>query len=194
MRLERRQTDSSSSRIRTPSMKISPPRSLMGHGRSERRYGMGIGVGAGVGVGDGVGQQDRERPRRIIGDGNIYGRAPTGISITENYTDDAENTNETVEDNDLDIEAALALALPTSPITDSAPLRAAPAALALAPASADYRGSNVLREDVDPFQTGLGFGPGWEAGAAYLMLPPAGTVALLMLEHRSDYVRYVRGV
>ncbi|KAJ9649618.1 hypothetical protein H2199_000396 [Coniosporium tulheliwenetii] len=30
----------------------------------------------------------------------------------------------------------------------------------------------------------------WEACAAYLLLPPAGAVLLLVLEQRSDYVRF----
>ena len=43
--------------------------------------------------------------------------------------------------------------------------------------------------DVDVFQTGLGIRLDWEACAAYVLLPPAGAVFLLMVEHKSDYVR-----
>jgi uncharacterized membrane protein len=32
-----------------------------------------------------------------------------------------------------------------------------------------------------------------EAALAYLLLPPAGGVFLLLAEHKSDYVRYVMG-
>lgn len=46
------------------------------------------------------------------------------------------------------------------------------------------------REDVDMFETRLGLRMDYEACLAYLLLPPAGPVLLLMLEHRSDYVRY----
>lgn len=31
----------------------------------------------------------------------------------------------------------------------------------------------------------------WEAVMAYVLLPPAGGVLLLIMEHKSDYVRYV---
>jgi hypothetical protein len=48
------------------------------------------------------------------------------------------------------------------------------------------------REDVDMFGTRLGLRMDYEACLAYLLLPPAGPVALLVLEHRSDYVRYVK--
>jgi hypothetical protein len=47
------------------------------------------------------------------------------------------------------------------------------------------------REDVDLFETRLGIRMDWEACLAYLLLPPAGGVLLLVLEHKSDYVRYV---
>ncbi|KAH7139416.1 hypothetical protein B0J11DRAFT_42718 [Dendryphion nanum] len=46
------------------------------------------------------------------------------------------------------------------------------------------------REDVDMFQTRLGLRMDYEACLAYLLLPPAGGVLLLILEHRSDYVRF----
>ncbi|CAI6340447.1 unnamed protein product [Periconia digitata] len=46
------------------------------------------------------------------------------------------------------------------------------------------------REDVDMFETRLGLRMDYEACLAYLLLPPAGPVLLLMLEHKSDYVRF----
>ncbi|KAF2871974.1 hypothetical protein BDV95DRAFT_628438 [Massariosphaeria phaeospora] len=46
------------------------------------------------------------------------------------------------------------------------------------------------REDVDMFETRLGLRMDYEACLAYLLLPPAGPVLLLMFEHRSDYVRF----
>ena len=39
------------------------------------------------------------------------------------------------------------------------------------------------------FETRLGLRMDYEACLAYLLLPPAGSVLLLVLEHRSDYVR-----
>ncbi|USP74111.1 hypothetical protein yc1106_01385 [Curvularia clavata] len=46
------------------------------------------------------------------------------------------------------------------------------------------------REDIDMFTTSLGWRLDYEACLAYLLLPPAGGVLLLMLEHQSDYVRF----
>jgi hypothetical protein len=46
------------------------------------------------------------------------------------------------------------------------------------------------RSGIDLYETSLGIRLDWEACIAYLGLPPAGAVLLLMLEHRSDYVRY----
>jgi len=46
------------------------------------------------------------------------------------------------------------------------------------------------REDVDMFETRLGLRMDYEACLAYLLLPPAGGVLLLVLEHKSDYVRF----
>jgi uncharacterized membrane protein len=46
------------------------------------------------------------------------------------------------------------------------------------------------RADVDMFTTSLGWRLDYEACLAYLLLPPAGGVLLLMLEHQSDYVRF----
>jgi len=47
------------------------------------------------------------------------------------------------------------------------------------------------RGRLDEFQTSLPIRLDYEACLAYLLLPPAGGVLLLMLEHKSDYVRYV---
>jgi hypothetical protein len=55
-----------------------------------------------------------------------------------------------------------------------------------APAVGGFGGG---REDVDMFETRLGLRMDYEACLAYLLLPPAGGVLLLVLEHRSDYVR-----
>ncbi|KAK7614787.1 hypothetical protein JOL62DRAFT_234805 [Phyllosticta paracitricarpa] len=52
------------------------------------------------------------------------------------------------------------------------------------------RGSRFGREEVDLFETRLGWRMDVEACAAYVLLPPAGAVLLLVLEHRSDYVRF----
>jgi hypothetical protein len=49
--------------------------------------------------------------------------------------------------------------------------------------------SRFGREEVDMFETGLGIRLDYEACLAYLLLPPAGGALLLVLEHRSDYVR-----
>jgi len=43
----------------------------------------------------------------------------------------------------------------------------------------------------DVFETSLGFRMEVAACLAYLLLPPAGGVILLIFEHKSDYVRYV---
>ncbi len=47
------------------------------------------------------------------------------------------------------------------------------------------------RLDVNLFDTSLPLRLDYEAMLAYLLLPPAGGVLLLVLEHKSDYVRYV---
>jgi hypothetical protein len=52
-------------------------------------------------------------------------------------------------------------------------------------------GGGSGREDVDLFETRLGIRMDWEACLAYLALPPVGPVLLLIVEHKSDYVRYV---
>lgn len=41
------------------------------------------------------------------------------------------------------------------------------------------------------FETSLPLRLDHEAMLAYLLLPPAGGVLLLIMEHKSDYVRYV---
>jgi hypothetical protein len=45
------------------------------------------------------------------------------------------------------------------------------------------------RSGIDLYETSLGMRLDWEACLAYLALPPAGAALLLVLEHRSDYVR-----
>ena len=44
--------------------------------------------------------------------------------------------------------------------------------------------------NVNLFETSLPIRLDFEAMLAYLLLPPAGGVLLLVMEHRSDYVRY----
>jgi uncharacterized membrane protein len=51
-------------------------------------------------------------------------------------------------------------------------------------------GSRVLEDTSEVFQTSLGLDLKYEACLAYLLLPPAGGVLLLILEHKSDYVRF----
>lgn len=48
------------------------------------------------------------------------------------------------------------------------------------------------RLSLGAFETSLPIRMDFEAMAAYLLLPPAGGVFLLLLEHKSDYVRYAR--
>lgn len=45
------------------------------------------------------------------------------------------------------------------------------------------------RFNIDAFQTSLPIRMDYEAMLAYLLLPPAGGVLLLLFEHKSDYVR-----
>jgi hypothetical protein len=47
------------------------------------------------------------------------------------------------------------------------------------------------RSGIDLYETSLGIRLDWEACLAYLALPPVGAALLLILEHRSDYVRQV---
>lgn len=44
---------------------------------------------------------------------------------------------------------------------------------------------------LNEFETSLPIRLDYEACLAYLLLPPAGGVLLLVVEHKSDYVRYV---
>ncbi|KAL9054333.1 MAG: hypothetical protein Q9162_004207 [Coniocarpon cinnabarinum] len=49
---------------------------------------------------------------------------------------------------------------------------------------------NMEERAVDPYSTSLPMRLEVEAALAYLGLPPAGGAILLMLEHKSDYVRF----
>jgi len=56
----------------------------------------------------------------------------------------------------------------------------------------DYFGALGAREGmVSEFDTSLGLRLDYEACLAYLALPPLGAIILLILERKSDYVRYV---
>jgi uncharacterized membrane protein len=59
-----------------------------------------------------------------------------------------------------------------------------------APQPTTRTGFGRSREDVDMFTTSLGWRLDYEACLAYLLLPPAGGVFLLVMEHQSDYVRF----
>lgn len=48
------------------------------------------------------------------------------------------------------------------------------------------------RLSLGAFETSLPLRMDYEAMLAYLLLPPAGGVFLLLFEHKSDYVRYVQ--
>ena len=54
---------------------------------------------------------------------------------------------------------------------------------------ADIEGGR-LGVDVNLFETSLPLRLDYEAMLSYLLLPPAGAVFLLVIEHKSDYVRY----
>ncbi|KAK6507139.1 hypothetical protein TWF481_005588 [Arthrobotrys musiformis] len=56
--------------------------------------------------------------------------------------------------------------------------------------TAGFGGSRGGREFVNQFETSLPLRMDVEAALAYILLPPAGGVLLLMLEHNSDYVRF----
>jgi uncharacterized membrane protein len=61
--------------------------------------------------------------------------------------------------------------------------------------SASVQNSSGIEErgvPFDAFQTSLPLRLDYEAMLAYILLPPAGPVLLLLLEHKSDYVRYER--
>lgn len=51
-------------------------------------------------------------------------------------------------------------------------------------------GSEERGQQLEAFQTSLSIRMDYEAMLAYLLLPPAGGVLLLLLEHKSDYVRF----
>jgi hypothetical protein len=56
----------------------------------------------------------------------------------------------------------------------------------------DYFSSLGAREGmVSEFDTSLGLRLDYEACLAYLVAPPLGAILLLILERKSDYVRYV---
>jgi hypothetical protein len=62
------------------------------------------------------------------------------------------------------------------------------------PASSGNNPGNLEggRLNINLFETSLPIRLDYEALLAYLLLPPAGGVLLLVLEHKSDYVRYAR--
>lgn len=55
-----------------------------------------------------------------------------------------------------------------------------------------YGGNNTGRDGLREFETSLPLRLDYEACLAYLFLPPAGGVLLLVLERKSDYVRLVK--
>lgn len=59
---------------------------------------------------------------------------------------------------------------------------------------ASFHGGDVenRRSHVNLFETSLPMRLDYEAALAYLLLPPAAGVFLLVVEHKSDYVRYGR--
>ena len=57
-------------------------------------------------------------------------------------------------------------------------------------ASGDVEAARIGR--LNEFETSLPIRLDYEACLAYLLLPPAGGVLLLVLERKSDYVRYVQ--
>ncbi|MCJ1276711.1 hypothetical protein MMC21_004518 [Puttea exsequens] len=61
-----------------------------------------------------------------------------------------------------------------------------------APRSNGFDGADIEggRLDVNLFETSLPLRLDYEAMLAYLLLPPAGGVFLLVVEHKSDYVRF----
>ncbi|KAJ4385651.1 hypothetical protein N0V93_010080 [Gnomoniopsis smithogilvyi] len=58
----------------------------------------------------------------------------------------------------------------------------------LGDAAGGYFGAE--REGLNEFDTSLGLRLDYEACAAYLALPPVGAIVLLVLERKSDYVRF----
>jgi hypothetical protein len=57
-----------------------------------------------------------------------------------------------------------------------------------APSGRDAEGGRL---SLGAFETSLPLRMDYEAMLAYLLLPPAGGLFLLLVEHKSDYVRYV---
>lgn len=53
-----------------------------------------------------------------------------------------------------------------------------------------YFGLGRERETINEFDTSLGLRLDYEACLAYLALPPLGAIVLLILERKSDYVRF----
>ena len=64
---------------------------------------------------------------------------------------------------------------------------------AAAPSGSAYTDieASAGRGRLEEFETSLPIRLDYEACLAYLLLPPAGGVLLLLVEHKSDYVRYV---
>lgn len=73
---------------------------------------------------------------------------------------------------------------------DDAPYTDEPTTRPTTPPQASTYGFGRSRQDVDMFTTSLGWRLDYEAVFAYLALPPAGGVFLLVMEHQSDYVRF----
>lgn len=59
-----------------------------------------------------------------------------------------------------------------------------------APSNRPMMGSEERGMHLEAFQTSLPMQLDHEAMLAYILLPPAGPVLLLLLEHKSDYVRF----
>lgn len=57
--------------------------------------------------------------------------------------------------------------------------------------SGDVESGRGGRSGLGAFETSLPIRMDFEAMLAYILLPPAGGVLLLLFEHKSDYVRYV---
>ncbi|CUS14848.1 unnamed protein product [Tuber aestivum] len=84
---------------------------------------------------------------------------------------------------------------PTSPPARSSysPLptpQAPPPILPTHSSPSGWSSSGLGRETINQFETSLPIRLDWEAVMAYVLLPPAGGVLLLILEHKSDYVRF----
>ncbi|KAG8168852.1 hypothetical protein KVR01_001601 [Diaporthe batatas] len=82
-----------------------------------------------------------------------------------------------------------------SPNYQASPAPAAAAAAAAARGADGYFGNigsglAADREGINEFDTSLGIRLDYEACLAYLALPPLGAILLLILERKSDYVRF----